>query len=268
MKGLPEDILAGVERLSPCSARRPRSTPAGRGAPARGAGGAADGEAAPGWRRRAPSPGAWATWCGPSRRTSRRTSSGTSTTWPDRMWNAGGAGRRSGFAHRVVAVCRGFGNKSELRFRYAHDFLYGYDWARWVVRQPERRAAIGPFDLAFFDYLEGRLRTLVELIAEQRHQIREAPGPGVPQSLHLLPGASRGGAPAPGAGPGGLHPREGLALRWGLPLGPSLHRPADRGRPAPRAGAGGHLVKQGRGENAQGSVSRLANSRSTSASVL
>ena len=82
------------------------------------------------------------------------------------MWNAGGPEAIEGFAHRVAVLCRGFGNKSELRFRYAHDFLYGYDWARWVVRQPEKRATIGPFDLEFFDYLEGRLRTLVELIAD------------------------------------------------------------------------------------------------------
>ena len=83
-----------------------------------------------------------------------------------RMWNAGGPEEVLGYARRVATLCRGFGNKSQLRFRYAHDFLYGYDWARWVVRQPEKRATIGPFDLAFFDYLEGRLRTLVELIAD------------------------------------------------------------------------------------------------------
>jgi len=81
------------------------------------------------------------------------------------MWNAGGPEAIEGFAHRVAVLCRGFGNKSELRFRYAHDFLYGYDWARWVSRQPEERASIGPFDLAFFDYLDSRRQTLVELIA-------------------------------------------------------------------------------------------------------
>jgi len=81
------------------------------------------------------------------------------------MWNAGGPEAIEGFAHRVAVLCRGFGNKSELRFRYAHDFLYGYDWARWVSRQPEERAGIGPFDLVFFDYLDSRRQTLVELIA-------------------------------------------------------------------------------------------------------
>ncbi|WNG33856.1 ferrochelatase [Archangium violaceum] len=83
-----------------------------------------------------------------------------------RMWHAGGPREISRFAHRVMGLCRGFGNKSELRFRYAHDFLYGYDWARWVASEPETRAGIGPFDVAFFDYLEGRLQTLIELISK------------------------------------------------------------------------------------------------------
>ncbi len=81
------------------------------------------------------------------------------------MWSAGGPEEIDGFVRRVVVVCRGFGNKSELRFRYAHDFLYGYDWARWVAREPSLRASIGPFDLAFFDYLDSRREKLLELIA-------------------------------------------------------------------------------------------------------
>ena len=82
------------------------------------------------------------------------------------LWNAGGPGEMHAFARRVVALCRGFGNKSELRFRYAHDFLFGYDWARWVAREPAERAGIGPFDLAFFDYLDTRLQELRDLISD------------------------------------------------------------------------------------------------------
>jgi hypothetical protein len=81
------------------------------------------------------------------------------------MWNAGRPEAIDGFARRVVVLCRSFGNKSELRFRYAHDFLYGYDWARWVSRQPEERAGIGPFDLVFFDYLDARRQKLLDLVA-------------------------------------------------------------------------------------------------------
>jgi hypothetical protein len=81
------------------------------------------------------------------------------------LWNAGGPEEIDGYARRVVVLCRGFGNKSELRFRYAHDFLYGYDWARWVAREPSLRASIGPFDLTFFDYLDSRREKLLELIS-------------------------------------------------------------------------------------------------------
>ncbi|AUX38724.1 ferrochelatase [Sorangium cellulosum] len=81
------------------------------------------------------------------------------------LWQAGSAPATLDFARRVVSLCLGFGNKSKLRFRYAHDFLYGYDWARWVMRKPEERAGVGPFDLAFFDYLDGRQQALCELVA-------------------------------------------------------------------------------------------------------
>lgn len=81
------------------------------------------------------------------------------------LWHAGEALAISDFACRVVTLCRGFGNQSKLRFRYAHDFLYGYDWARWVTRAPEERAGIGPFDLSFFDYLDARMKTLLELVS-------------------------------------------------------------------------------------------------------
>ncbi|EPX62935.1 hypothetical protein D187_006345 [Cystobacter fuscus DSM 2262] len=82
------------------------------------------------------------------------------------LWKAGGADEMRAFAGRVAALCRGFGNKSELRFRYAHDFLFGYDWARWVAREPGERAGIGPFDPAFLDYLETRLQELRDLISD------------------------------------------------------------------------------------------------------
>ncbi len=81
------------------------------------------------------------------------------------LWEAGTPREMDGFTRRVVRLCRGFGNKSELRFRYAHDFLFGYDWARWVMRQPEERAGIGPFDPVFFDYLDARRGELLGLIS-------------------------------------------------------------------------------------------------------
>ncbi|WP_236644370.1 ferrochelatase [Sorangium cellulosum] len=92
------------------------------------------------------------------------------------LWQAGSAPAIGDFAGRVVSLCVGFGNKSKLRFRYAHDFLYGYDWARWVTRKPDERAGVGPFDLAFFDYLDGRQKALVELVASNDRKYSQLNG--------------------------------------------------------------------------------------------
>lgn len=92
------------------------------------------------------------------------------------LWQAGGAPAIGDFSRRVVSLCLGFGNKSKLRFRYAHDFLYGYDWARWVMRKPDERAGVGPFDPVFFDYLEGRQQALLELIASNDRKYSQLNG--------------------------------------------------------------------------------------------
>ncbi|MEM1007401.1 MAG: hypothetical protein AAGJ35_00220 [Myxococcota bacterium] len=83
-----------------------------------------------------------------------------------------------------------FGNTSTIRFRYVHDFLYGFDWARWmrkrVAKAPEKVSSHsaqtssvssttptetsfdpereGPFDRGFLDYLQKRAGELENLI--------------------------------------------------------------------------------------------------------
>ncbi len=57
-----------------------------------------------------------------------------------------------------------FGLHSPIRFRYMHDFLYGFDWARWVKKAPNERAHIHPFSHTFLDYLLQRGKELEELI--------------------------------------------------------------------------------------------------------
>lgn len=59
-----------------------------------------------------------------------------------------------------------FGHQTSIQFRYVHDFLYGFDWARWVRRDPEARASVGPFDEPFLSYVRRRGRELMALIAE------------------------------------------------------------------------------------------------------
>ena len=66
---------------------------------------------------------------------------------------------------RITELIRIYGRHSTIRFRYAHDFLYGFDWARWVCKSPQTRSAIGPFDMEFLDYLQMRGTQLLALIA-------------------------------------------------------------------------------------------------------
>lgn len=70
-----------------------------------------------------------------------------------------------GAFHDLVALHRLFGRATSIRFRYVHDFLYGYDWAKWVRRDPEARADIGPYDPRFFAAMLQRGEELIALIA-------------------------------------------------------------------------------------------------------
>ena len=53
---------------------------------------------------------------------------------------------------------------SEIRFRYVHDFMYGFDWARWVKKQPDQRANSGPFCQNFLDDLLCRGEEILQSI--------------------------------------------------------------------------------------------------------
>lgn len=59
-----------------------------------------------------------------------------------------------------------YGEGTPIRFRYVHDFLYGFDWAKWVSRDPDLRMHVGPFDPEFLGQLERRAHELTLLIAD------------------------------------------------------------------------------------------------------
>ena len=69
-------------------------------------------------------------------------------------------------AARIAALHDAFGNAATLQFRYVHDFLYGFDWARWVAGDPMARADVGPFDEAFLTYVERRAGELRDLVVQ------------------------------------------------------------------------------------------------------
>lgn len=58
-----------------------------------------------------------------------------------------------------------YGCHSPIQFRYIHDFLYGFDWVRWVRKKTNQRKSIGPFDRTFLSYLKKRGDELLSLIA-------------------------------------------------------------------------------------------------------
>ena len=57
-----------------------------------------------------------------------------------------------------------FGLRSAIRFRYTHDFLYGYDWARWMGRRPADAPFVGPYDAEFLRYVVARGTELERLV--------------------------------------------------------------------------------------------------------
>jgi hypothetical protein len=84
------------------------------------------------------------------------------------LWRAArlpeGAARVARLAERIAELHRDFGRASTIRFRYAHDFVYGFDWARWVARDEDSRASIGPFDVSFLAHMRERGNELAQAI--------------------------------------------------------------------------------------------------------
>ena len=78
----------------------------------------------------------------------------------------------------LVELHRLFGCATTIRFRYVHDFLYGFDWAKWVQRCPEERAGVGPFDLPFLVAMRARGAELLALIEANDDTYPRLRGPG------------------------------------------------------------------------------------------
>jgi hypothetical protein len=69
------------------------------------------------------------------------------------------------FGEKMDSLIEMFGTKTEIRFRYVHDFMYGFEWARWVQKEPQKRAHIEPFSLFFLDYLLAKGKELLQRIS-------------------------------------------------------------------------------------------------------
>lgn len=69
-------------------------------------------------------------------------------------------------ADQLVAVQRVFGRDTPVAFRYVHDFTYGFDWAKWVAKDPDSRADVVAFAPRFVRAMIARGHELHALIAE------------------------------------------------------------------------------------------------------
>ncbi len=65
----------------------------------------------------------------------------------------------------VVSLMELYGARSAIRFQYAHDFTYGFDWARWRSRGLCDSDTL-PFDLEFLRMSKDRASELLEMIAQ------------------------------------------------------------------------------------------------------
>ncbi|MBW4684119.1 MAG: hypothetical protein KME40_03270 [Komarekiella atlantica HA4396-MV6] len=72
------------------------------------------------------------------------------------------------FGEKMVSLTDMFGTKTEIRFRYVHDFMYGFDWARWVQKDPQTRVHVEPFSLVFLDYLLAKGKELLQRIGQDK----------------------------------------------------------------------------------------------------
>lgn len=67
-------------------------------------------------------------------------------------------------ANKVIKLNERYGKNNLLNFSYTHDFIYGFDWCRWVRKDYENKKNIGPFHMEFLDYLDKRSLELFSLI--------------------------------------------------------------------------------------------------------
>ncbi len=82
----------------------------------------------------------------------------------------------AGSFDRAVEIQHLFGRATPIRFRYVHDFVYGFDWARWVREDPAARGRVGPYDRAFLDRMRARGAELLELIERDDSEYPRLPG--------------------------------------------------------------------------------------------
>ena len=78
----------------------------------------------------------------------------------------------------IVGVQALYGASTDIRFRYTHDFNYGFDWAKWIGRGGGERAQEPPFGERFVAAMVQRAHELTDLIAQDDAKYPKLSGPG------------------------------------------------------------------------------------------
>jgi hypothetical protein len=82
------------------------------------------------------------------------------------------------YALTVEEMMAAFGRRTNIAFMYTHDFIYGFDWSRWVLREPEARKTVHPYDLNFVQRMIRRSQELESLIAQDDKKYHKIEGGG------------------------------------------------------------------------------------------
>ena len=80
------------------------------------------------------------------------------------LWRAPDMATLQRRAQDLVTLPGRYGRHTPIAFAYVHDFLYGFDWAKWVARAPASRGHVAPFDPALVDAMHTRADELLAAI--------------------------------------------------------------------------------------------------------
>ncbi|WCL50907.1 hypothetical protein [Leptospira sp. GIMC2001] len=76
----------------------------------------------------------------------------------------------------ILSINERFGCKSSIRFQYYHDFLYGFDWFKWMNLENRESSKADPFGIEFLSYINNRgkeMEVLIEKNSEEYGQIED-----------------------------------------------------------------------------------------------
>jgi|JI8StandDraft_1071087.scaffolds.fasta_scaffold05245_4 hypothetical protein len=80
------------------------------------------------------------------------------------------------YCTKLLRIFEIFGAHSPIKFRYIHDFIYGYDWLKWMLEKRKKNEKTDPFDDPFLDYIYSRGLELISLIEKNDADYPELDG--------------------------------------------------------------------------------------------